>query len=128
MFSKGLFLRSNLFYWFENLIVGFFNLFKISKVSSFILGSTDAKTDLPTNIGKANSFLRIFIMLFFTAHYFGYCFVHGVFIVVFLGAVETGVRELSTYDFIRTIDWQEVLIGLVAFTITFKQILIRIFV
>lgn len=57
-----------IFYWTENLIVGFFNLLKIlSKASGPAPGSFS---------GKA-----LFMSVFFLAHYGGFCAGHGIFLV-----------------------------------------------
>jgi len=55
-----------LLYWFENLVIGFYNILKmaISKVNNPI-----------ENLGK------LFVILFFMVHYGGFCAVHGFFIL-----------------------------------------------
>jgi hypothetical protein len=57
-------------YWLENLVIGVFTVLRM-------LGTIAAN--------GANVFGALFMAPFFTVHYGGFCFVHGVFISVFAG-------------------------------------------
>ncbi|MGD8342398.1 MAG: DUF6498-containing protein [Desulfobacterales bacterium] len=57
-----------LLYWLENLIIGFFNIFRmlLVKVES-----------------RSRQFQKLFMIPFFCVHFGGFCAVHGVFLLVF---------------------------------------------
>lgn len=67
-------------YWFENGIIGLFNVFKISRASKPSVGSNLTINGRPTNLsGKA------FYIPFFIMHYGLFWVVHGVFVIVLFG-------------------------------------------
>ncbi len=61
-----------LFYWFENLVVGFYNILKMAAV--------------PLPLKRGGIFARVFTMLFFCIHYGGFCGGHGMFLLFFAEA------------------------------------------
>ena len=64
-----------LFYWMENVVVGFYNVLRMATV----------KVEKPLyHLGK------LFTIPFFYIHFGGFCAVHGVFVLVFLGLAKGG--------------------------------------
>ena len=59
-----------LLYWAENLIIGFYNVLKISFV----------RTESPTG-----QLQKLFMIPFFILHYGGFCAVHGIFVLLLFG-------------------------------------------
>lgn len=77
-----------LVYWAENLVIGFYNVLKMSKARS---------------MGGASKF---FLIPFFMVHFGGFCAVHGVFVLVFLsGGIfgQTTGAEFNPLD--GAFDW-----------------------
>lgn len=69
-----------LIYWFENLVIGFWQLMKMAAV-----GGLKMKMGGPFAAPGV-----IFTMLFFAMHYGGFCAGHGVFVLELTDAGETG--------------------------------------
>ncbi|HEX2728861.1 MAG TPA: DUF6498-containing protein [Rubrobacteraceae bacterium] len=67
-------------YWFENGIIGFFNVFKIARA-----GKPSAGTNLTINGRPSNLSGAVFYVPFFIAHYGIFWVVHGVFVIVLFG-------------------------------------------
>lgn len=80
-------------FWLENVIIGALNIIRF-------LGATPPEGDEDANNRGARIFmlcLQLFFAGFFTVHYGGFCFVHGMFVFAMFGK-EAGVsmpRELS---------------------------------
>jgi hypothetical protein len=67
-----------LFYWFENIIIGAFNILKIVLLPSDTIG---------VHLSK------LFFIPFFLIHYGGFCAVHGVFVLVFTQGMGDGAAS-----------------------------------
>lgn len=72
-----------LLYWFENGIIGFFNVFKIALASKPMSG----EARFTINGRPANRTGKAFLIPFFIFHYGLFWTVHGVFVVVFFGVL-----------------------------------------
>lgn len=70
-----------LLYWFENGIIGFFNVFKIALASKPMSG----ESSFTINGRPANRMGKAFLIPFFIFHYGLFWTVHGIFVVVFFG-------------------------------------------
>ncbi|MCB9225385.1 MAG: DUF6498-containing protein [Crocinitomicaceae bacterium] len=57
-------------YWVENLVIGFYNIFKLALASGRSNNSDDPEPP------------RLLLLPIFPIHYFGFCLVHGIFIMV----------------------------------------------
>lgn len=73
--------HSLLLYWMENLIIGFFAIFKIilAQGSESLVQSGSEAVNRITNLTQ-----KIPMVLFFMVHYTGFCLGHGVFVVMIL--------------------------------------------
>lgn len=70
-----------LLYWFENGIIGLFNVFKIARASKPAPGGSNPTINgRPTNLSGAAFYVPFFVM-----HYGIFWVVHGVFVVVIFG-------------------------------------------
>ena len=81
-------------FWFENVIIGAFNVLKMLTVGFFGNPAPEvAKTPLTGTGGRVASIAGMtFLAAFFTMHYGGFSLVHGLFVVVLLGK-GSGMRE-----------------------------------
>lgn len=70
-----------MFYWFENLIVGFYAILRMAFAKGDGLGEIEMK-----GVGTT----KFFLIPFFTAHYGIFCLVHGSFIFMFAGLSRSG--------------------------------------
>lgn len=70
-----------LLYWFENGIIGFFNVFKIALAKKPMSG----ESNFTINGRPANQMGKVFLIPFFIFHYGLFWIVHGVFVFVFFG-------------------------------------------
>jgi len=70
-----------IFYWSENLVVGFTNVLKMRLAQGSVAGSNTTLNGRP--VGESD---RTAMILFFIAHYGIFTLVHGVFIMVLFGA------------------------------------------
>lgn len=68
-------------YWFENIIVGFYNILKMIISKPSIENKNYPLQDTPTN----PIVLKFFLIPFFIIHYGGFTLVHGVFVFVLFG-------------------------------------------
>jgi hypothetical protein len=59
-----------LLFWFENVVIGFYNALKMAFAR-------------PTDVGRWIG--KVFMIPFFSFHYGMFCFVHGIFVVVLFG-------------------------------------------
>lgn len=66
------------FYWCENLVIGGYSILRL------LLAQGKSKTDMPRGIPVV--YQNIFLAGFFTVHYFMFCFVHGIFLMLFLSS------------------------------------------
>jgi hypothetical protein len=106
-------------YWFENVVIGVVNLFKI-------LSSAPVPDDADANGKPLPEYLRsdasavfqhaakFFLIPFFTIHYGMFCFVHGIFVFALLGEKSdalgagspiSGMREMTGSLFQSDIKW-----------------------
>lgn len=77
-------------YWFENVVIGLVNVLKILTCCP---GSEPSAEDekLPeylrpaASVGALHHLSKLFLVPFFSIHYGGFCFVHGIFVFVLLG-------------------------------------------
>ena len=69
-----------LFYWCENLVIGMFAILRIlkAKPDDSLASSSEDKH------GVDSIFANVFLAGFFTVHFFGFCFVHGNFLMIAL--------------------------------------------
>jgi len=77
-------------YWFENLIIGLFNVLKILLYEANDNETPEApefENNPKLGIYKCERFSagRIFLSIFFTIHYGSFCLVHGVFLIMLFG-------------------------------------------
>lgn len=69
-----------LLYWSENIVVGFYNILKM----------TFARVDKPAeHLGK------LFLIPFFAVHYGGFCAVHGLFVIMLFGKGQSGFEPVQ---------------------------------
>jgi hypothetical protein len=92
-------------FWFENVIIGAFNVLKMLTVGFFGNPAAEvAKTPLTGTGGRAAGIAGMtFLAAFFTVHYGGFSFGHGIFVVALLGkgsAMREGVsaQGFSLWD------------------------------
>jgi hypothetical protein len=67
-------------YWFENVIIGFFNVLKMAKAEG-----TDPRTKLYSGKKAVTVAQKSSLILFFIVHFGMFTFGHGIFIFVFFG-------------------------------------------
>lgn len=94
-------------YWFENLVIGAINILKILSSCPQADDKDAAGNPLPDYLqssndsGLAKHVSKLFLIPFFTVHYGGFCFVHGVFVFAMLGsknaAGEDPVRKMGDW-------------------------------
>lgn len=72
-----------LLYWFENGIIGFFNVLKIALAARPMFG----ESNFTINGRPANQMGKVFLVPFFIFHYGIFWIVHGVFVFVFFGVL-----------------------------------------
>ena len=77
-----------IFYWSENLVVGFYNVLKMRRAQGSVAGSNTSLNGRP--VQEADRGAMIF---FFIVHYGIFTLVHGVFVMVLFGA---GMRGVGT--------------------------------
>lgn len=76
-------------YWFENVVIGVVNVLKILTCSPN--GDPAEEQKLPdylrpsASTGMLQHLSKIFLVPFFSFHYGGFCFVHGIFVFALLG-------------------------------------------
>ncbi len=88
-------------YWFENVVIGVFNVLKMLTTTGEIRLEGRPKEDpeipaylrTPTASGIATHGIKLFLIPFFTFHYGMFCFVHGIFVVVLLGGRGGGMMK-----------------------------------
>lgn len=69
-------------FWVENLVIGFYNLIKIGFADGNEANKS-GKDDAPPGC------MKIFLIPFFMMHFFGFCLVHGLFLIIlFSGQAE----------------------------------------
>jgi len=71
-------------FWMENLVIGFYNILKMAMVKK-----TGAKK-LGVTLTAPLATVKIILIAFFIFHYYLFCLVHGLFIVVLFGEHSTG--------------------------------------
>ena len=64
------------FYWTENLVVGFFNVLKMHRAQGGVADSGMTMNDRPVTIDSRKG-----MIFFFIAHYGGFTFCHGIFVL-----------------------------------------------
>jgi hypothetical protein len=74
------------FYWSENLVVGFYNVLKMRRAQGSVAGSNTSLDGRPVQQGDRRA-----LIVFFIVHYGIFTLVHGVFVMVFFGAGSRGV-------------------------------------
>ncbi len=76
-----------LVYWFENLIIGFFNILKMNKASGPI-NWAEANTEEITINGKTiePNQSKVVLIKFFISNYILFCLLHGIFLAVMIFA------------------------------------------
>jgi hypothetical protein len=70
-----------LFYWSENLVIGFFNVLKMRRAEGPVGDSRMTLNDRPVVENSRRS-----LIFFFMVHYGGFTFCHGIFVVAMFGA------------------------------------------
>jgi len=70
-----------IFYWSENLVVGFYNVLKMRRAQGSVEGSGTTLNDRPVRETDRKA-----MILFFIAHYGLFTLVHGLFIMIMFGA------------------------------------------
>lgn len=92
-------------YWFENVIIGAFNILKMLTASGEFptqeqlkqAGNANEHPDMPEYLrnpaatGGIRHGIKLFLIPFFTVHYGMFCLVHGVFVGVLLGGKGGGM-------------------------------------
>ena len=76
-------------YWLENVIIGVFNVLRMLLVE-------------PEN--KINWAIKVFLIPFFTVHYGGFCFGHGIFVILLFGKDVIGEVPNTTFPLIVALD------------------------
>ncbi len=80
-----------IFYWSENLVVGFYNVLKMRRAQGSVEGSGTTLNDRPVHESDRKA-----MILFFFAHYGLFTLVHGLFILIMFGARMHGaISELG---------------------------------
>ncbi len=92
-------------YWFENVIIGLINVFKIAIASSKGVYRNMPFTKSPPQpvaipLGGTESIvLKAFLIPFFLWHFGMFCFIHGIFVYVWLGGgFEGASADTSLFD------------------------------
>jgi len=75
-----------IFYWSENLVVGFYNVLKMRRAQGSVAGSNTT-----LNGRQVAQTDRRAMIVFFIVHYGMFTLVHGIFVLVFFGAGSSGV-------------------------------------
>ncbi|QTN32855.1 hypothetical protein HZ994_11120 [Akkermansiaceae bacterium] len=87
-------------YWFENVIIGAFNVLKMLMAAGEPAGhgggTPGGSEEMPGYLRKpaqraTGHGIKLFLIPFFTFHYGLFCFVHGMFVFVLLGGSEGGM-------------------------------------
>jgi hypothetical protein len=79
------------FYWSENIVIGFYNVLKMTRVAKFYSSSV---------VGEANSaktplnIMGAFFILFFIFHYGGFTLGHGVFVFAVFGPPDISILTI----------------------------------
>lgn len=106
-------------YWFENVVIGVVNVLKILCSAPRSDDGGASGKPLPEYLrsdgaGVLQHAAKLFLVPFFTIHYGGFCFVHGVFVFAMLGNKSnatgggdpfTGMREMLGSVFQSNIKW-----------------------
>lgn len=80
------------FYWCENIVVGLFAILRIFMAQPDVPGKRVKGRS--SQVGKVAE--RIFIAAFFTVHFFGFCFVHVIFLMIALSlGAENGMQDVG---------------------------------
>jgi hypothetical protein len=74
-----------IFYWAENLVVGFYNVLKMRRAQGSVAGSNTTLNGRPVQESDRKA-----MILFFIAHYGIFTLVHGIFIMTLFGALFRG--------------------------------------
>lgn len=77
-------------YWFENVIIGFINVFKMQHVTVI----SDGNSNLRINGQPAENYPKIFLVGFFAIHYGIFTLVHGGFVFALFG-----LPDVSFFNF-----------------------------
>ena len=75
-----------IFYWSENLVVGFYNVLKMRRAQGSVAGSNTTLNGRPVTAAD-----RMGMIIFFIVHYGIFTLVHGIFVMVMFGARLRGV-------------------------------------
>jgi hypothetical protein len=70
-----------IFYWAENLVVGFFNVLKMRRAQGSLAGTDTIMNDRPVRQTDRRA-----LIVFFIVHYGIFTFCHGIFVLVMFGA------------------------------------------
>lgn len=83
-------------YWFENVVLGAVNILKILCCCPGAEEKDASGKPLPDYLQSSNGSgilhhaSKLFLIPFFTVHYGGFCFVHGIFVFAMLGPKKSG--------------------------------------
>ncbi len=87
------------FYWTENLVVGFFNALKMQHAQGSVNNSGMTLNDRPVTIDSRKGMIAFFIM-----HYGCFTLVHGLFVMIMFGAgLRNGLNQVGLALLILTI-------------------------
>jgi hypothetical protein len=75
-----------IFYWSENLVVGFFNVLKMSRAQGLVTGSNTTLNGRPVQQTDRRA-----MIVFFIFHYGMFTLVHGIFVLAMFGARFRGI-------------------------------------
>jgi hypothetical protein len=75
-----------IFYWAENLVVGFFNVLKMRRAQGSVAGSDTILNDRPVQQTDRRAMIAFFVL-----HYGMFTLCHGIFVLVMFGAKFHGV-------------------------------------
>ncbi len=121
-------------YWMENLVIGAINILKMiacqpdldgADVAQFVPGklSPEQREELLAKLKshggmraamRGHSALKLFMIPFFTVHYFGFCAVHGIFVFTLFGR-ESGLSGVGRGLFGSFAQIPELLTGALGF-------------
>jgi hypothetical protein len=70
-----------IFYWAENLVIGFYNVLKMRRAQGSVAGSDTIMNDRPVQQSDRRA-----LIMFFIAHYGLFTLCHGIFVLIMFGA------------------------------------------
>jgi hypothetical protein len=70
-----------IFYWAENLVIGFYNVLKMRRAQGSVAGSDTIMNDRPVQQSDRRA-----MIMFFIAHYGLFTLCHGIFVLIMFGA------------------------------------------